>query len=148
MTAKSVEQQLVGTWHLVSAEWTGKDGQKLDPVEGDTKGILMLDPTGHFSFQLLSDARHRHKLKWKPEGTLEEPKGVATRVVACFGTYSVKKDDGGDALIFHVKGHSLPGMEGKDLKRTIIKLAGNELTDSNPETSWGARSVIKWERAS
>jgi len=145
MSAESVKQELVGTWLLESAVFKDKNGDSANAVGANPKGILMLDRTGHFSFQLMGDKRVKYAAGDRLGGTPAEHKGVATGTIACFGKYSV--DPAGRTLTFHVKGHSYRNWEGGDLKRTIIKLAGDELTDSNPKTSWGGTSTIVWKRA-
>src|ERR1019366_3355198 len=43
---KTLKEQLVGTWLLVSAETTNADGSKLMPFGPNPKGVLVMDANG------------------------------------------------------------------------------------------------------
>jgi hypothetical protein len=52
---KSLKDQLVGTWTLVSAESAAKDGTKIPFIEGtNLNGLLVLDASGRISFQVMA----------------------------------------------------------------------------------------------
>jgi hypothetical protein len=141
---RSVGQQLVGTWLFVSEVATRPDGTRYEPFGGNTKGILMLDSTGHFSQQLMGDARRKFASNNRLEGTPEENKSIPAGTLAYCGTYSV--DAAGRTLTFHVERSSLPNWDGTDQKRTIA-LAGDELKWSSPAASGGGMADLVWHRA-
>ena len=47
--AKSLKDQLIGTWTFVVAEITAADGSKSLPFGDTPKGILIFTPDGHFA---------------------------------------------------------------------------------------------------
>src|SRR6266498_2529067 len=55
---KSLKEQLVGTWTLVSWDTVHADGSKAPPpFEGaNLKGMLMFDGGGRFSFQAMTES--------------------------------------------------------------------------------------------
>ena len=73
----SVEQQLVGTWFLVSDVATRPDGTPFEPFGDNPKGILMFDRMGHFSIQYSGDARRKVASNDRLRGTPEEDKANA-----------------------------------------------------------------------
>src|SRR3954468_17661764 len=48
-SAKSLQEQLVGTWNFVIAEITTTDGRKALPFGDKPKGMLIFTADGHFS---------------------------------------------------------------------------------------------------
>lgn len=141
----SVEQQLVGTWFLVSDVATRPDGTPLEPFGDNPKGILMFDRMGHFSIQYSGDARRKVASNDRLRGTPEEDKANAKGTQAYYGTYSV--DAAGRTLTFHVERNSFPNWDNTDLKRTIT-LAGDELKWSIPRISTGGGTAVNvWKRA-
>jgi hypothetical protein len=141
---KSVQQQLIGTWHLVYAITTLPDGTKREGFGGNTQGILMLDRKGNFSIQLMGDARRKFASNSRLQGTPEENKGVAMGSIAYYGTLSI--DDATHTVTLHVANNSFSNWDGTDQKRIITKLAGDDLTWSDPATSMGGTSVNIWKR--
>jgi hypothetical protein len=113
---KSLKEQLVGTWTLVSLVEQYQDGRKDSNSFGpNLKGMLMLDRTGQFSLQLIGGERA------KTSGNPRSPIGPA---VAYFGTYSVGEGD--KSLTYHVERSTFPDFEGTDQKATVT-IAGDEL---------------------
>ncbi len=142
---KSVKQQLVGTWLLVSDVATRPDGTRFEPFGDNPKGILMFDRMGNFSIQYSGDARRKVASNNRLEGTPEENKANSVGTQAYYGTYSV--DAAGRTLTFHVERNSFPNWDNIDLKRTIT-LAGDELKWSIPRLSTGGGTAENvWKRA-
>src|SRR4029077_20562223 len=48
-SAKTLKEQLIGTWAFVRAEITAADGAKSFPFGETPKGILIFTPDGHFA---------------------------------------------------------------------------------------------------
>jgi len=121
--AKSIKDQLVGHWQLVSITMRGSS-----PYGANPEGSMFLDAAGHYSVIILSDG--------------------GARSVSFFGTYTV--DDADSTITFHVIGSSRPTAGGKDEKR-IVSLSGDELTEQKPPSPGpiGALSDIKviWKRS-
>ena len=99
------QQQLIGTWLLVSEITEFPDGKRLEGFGGNQKGILIFDRTGRYSSQLTGASRIKFASN-RLQGTPEENKGVSAGSLAHFGTYSV--DAAGTTLTYHVERSSFP----------------------------------------
>jgi len=91
---KSLKDQLVGSWALVSTEVTETDGKKRQDFGPNPKGILILDASGRYA--LVQSKVERPKFKTTGNIRLETPAaeyGEAARAFAAnFGTWSVEGD--------------------------------------------------------
>src|SRR5262249_13582017 len=103
---KSLKEQLVGAWALVSCDSTSANGAK-QPYCADPSpnGILILDASGRYA-QVIA-ARGRPKFSTSPtsnrsEARAEEYKAAAMGVVANFGTWSINEAD--KTLTQHIEG--------------------------------------------
>jgi len=77
------QQQLIGTWLLVSEITEFPDGKRLEGFGGNQKGILIFDRTGHYSSQLTGASRIKFA-STRLQGTPEENKGVSAGSLAHF----------------------------------------------------------------
>jgi Lipocalin-like domain len=104
----SLKQQLVGTWRLSSIINLRPDGTKYELFGPNANGMLMLDPNGFYSLQIM-------RSDWLPfararmEGTAEENRSVVQSMISHFGTYTV--DDDNRAITFHIISSSYPNWE-------------------------------------
>ena len=71
---KTLLEQVIGTWSLVSYQSTDKDGNVIYPLGEDAKGFIMYNPDGYMSAQIMaSDALlinlvtciQVHRKKWQ-----------------------------------------------------------------------------------
>ncbi|MBV9112811.1 MAG: lipocalin-like domain-containing protein [Hyphomicrobiales bacterium] len=138
------QQQLIGTWLLVSEITEFPDGRRLEGFGGEQKGILMFDGMGHYSSQLTGASRIKFA-STRLQGTPEENKGVSAGSLAHFGTYSV--DATGKTLTFHVERSSFPNWDDTDQKWSVIKLAGDDLTLGVARTTSGGKAELVYKRA-
>jgi hypothetical protein len=132
---KSLKDQLIGTWTLVSLVEQYQDGRK-DAL--NFKGMLILDQTGRFSLQLIGGDRA------KTGGNPSSPVGPA---ITYFGTYSVGEED--KSLTYHVEHSTFPDFEGTNQKSTIT-LNGDALTYVRAPISSPAGTFVptlEWKRA-
>jgi hypothetical protein len=58
---KSLKEQLVGTWTLVSFDGIGADGARKAVFSAQPKGNLMVDANGHYAMVLVNPDRPK---KW------------------------------------------------------------------------------------
>jgi hypothetical protein len=119
--AKSLKDQLVGHWQLVSVTIGNRT-----PYGPDPQGSLFFDATGHYSLIVISAGNARN--------------------VAYFGTYTV--NDADNSIVMHVDaGSSSLGAAGHDEKR-LVTLSGGELIVAN-QTPSGSPGAIKltWKQA-
>jgi hypothetical protein len=110
--AKSLRDQLVGNWQLVSVSLG-----HTDPYGEKPQGNMSFDAGGHFSVIVLS--------------------GGQAKNISYFGTYKV--DDASNSMTIHIDGSSLAHQAGRDLKRTLA-FNGDELIvesgNGNVKLTW------------
>lgn len=127
---KSLRDQLVGAWTLVSQQFTAPDGSKREGVAGviggNSRGILILDASGRYAFVVGRTDRPKFKASGVPrlEGTAEEYKAAVVSFAANYGTWSVNEAD--KTLTQRFESALIPNAEGTEDKASV-SLAGDEL---------------------
>ena len=144
VSAASLTDQLVGVWSLASTVNKRPDGSTYEAFGGGTRGLLMFDRDGHFSLQLMGDARRKFASNNRLEGSPEENKGVAQGSLAYFGTYAASDAD--HVLTLKVDRSSYPNWDDTDQKRQI-SLTSDELKWTNLASSGGGTAELIWRRA-
>src|SRR5271169_3306868 len=86
---KSLKEQLVGTWTIVSSVQTHKDGTKIDGNGANPKGLFILTSDGHYSFMISRSDIPKFASNERDQGTADEYKAVVQGVTAYIGTWSV-----------------------------------------------------------
>jgi hypothetical protein len=141
---KTLIEQLVGAWTLVSSDVTAKDGTKRQEFGANPKGILILDASGRYA--VVQSRPDRPKFKASDNIRLDTPAaefGEAARAFAAnFGTWSVNEAD--KTLIRQYEGALIPNVEGQETKSSI-SLAGNELKLSTTSPT-GLRADTVYKR--
>ena len=122
---KTLKEQLVGTWSLVSFDSTGADGKKTQVFGAQPKGTLMLDAGGHYAMVLADPGRPKWKSDLRTALSTEELAAAAKGLVAQFGTWSVDEDS--KVWTRKVEGALSPNLGGNEQKVTI-GVSGDELT--------------------
>jgi hypothetical protein len=138
------KQLLVGTWTLVGTENTKADGSKADVFGTNPKGILIFDPSGHYSLTIVRSDLPKFAAGTSDHGTAAENQAVLAGMIASFGGYSVNETDG--TLTTQVEGSSFPNLAGGEQKRLISSLTGSELKYTNATTSTGTKAEVTWKR--
>ena len=141
---KSIKDQIVGTWTLVSTTGRLPDGS---PTWGSNpKTLLIFTNDGRFSAQLMRSDRPKYAANSRVKGTPEENKATAEGTLSYFGTYTISETD--KVVTYHIEGSSYPNWNGTDQKRPILSLTADELKYANPAPSGGtAASELLWKRA-
>jgi Lipocalin-like domain len=143
---KSLKEQLVGTWMLVSIHSVRNDGSRLDASGPNPKGIVIYTSDGHFAFINTRPDLPKFASNTRDQGTPEEYKAVVQGSLAYFGTYSVNEAD--KVINVQVEGSTFANLIGMvDQKRTITSLTDDELKFRNPATPSGATLEVAWKRA-
>ena len=140
---KSLRDQLVGTWKIVSVNNTRPDGSIKQIFGPNPKGIVVFDAGGNTAFILMRSGRPKFAANNRDLGTPEEFKATVQGTHAYFGTYSVIEAE--KTLVFHVEGNTFPNQEGIDTKR-LISINGDEFRWTTPNPSVGGRSEAVWKR--
>ena len=128
--AKSLREQLVGTWNFVIAEITAADGKKTLPFGDRPKGQIIFTADGHFSQVHVSGGLPRIASNNRLAGTDADNRAIVHGTLALFGTYSV--DEAKKTLTFNITASTFPNQEGTSQTRTIDRLTETEFRNTNP----------------
>jgi hypothetical protein len=127
--AKTMREQLVGTWNLVIAEITAADGKKTLPFGDKPKGQLIFTADGHFSQVHVSSGLPKIAGNNRLNGTDADNRAIMQGTLSLFGTYSV--DEEKKTLTFNIVASTYPNQEGTSQTRTIDKLNQDEFVNTN-----------------
>ena len=123
---KTLKEQLVGSWVLVSSETTPPSGAKRQDFGANPKGILILDAGGQYA--VVQGQTNRPKFKDTKDlrlGATDAEFAAATRSFAAnFGTWSVNEAD--KTLLRKYEIALIPNNDGLESKASV-SLTGDEL---------------------
>jgi len=137
--SKSLKDQLVGTWTVVSWEQTRNDGTRFQRFGANPKGINIFDAKGHFMIMFARPDLPKIASNDANNPTPDEALAVVKGAVAYFGTYSV--DEAAKTIDLRVEASTLANQIGVPQKRKITMLTGKELKYTNV-TAVGASGNI------
>jgi Lipocalin-like domain len=122
---KTLKEQLVGTWTLLTHEIIARDGTKTALFGPHPKGLLIFDAGGHYVQIQVRPDRPKFKANNRLEGTAEENKAALTGGIGQFGTWSLNETD--KTLTLHEDGNvSYPNEEDTDQRR-VVTLSADDL---------------------
>jgi len=136
--------ELVGAWAIVSSDTVRPDGNRSPTFDRSPKGILILDPSGHYALELMRAELPKFASTNRTEGTPDENKAVVQGVLAHYGRYSI--NDADHSLTFHIEASSFPNWAGTEQKRPFT-LSGDELRWKTAAASGGGSAELVWKRA-
>lgn len=150
---RSVADQLIGGWSLVSRVTTSPDGKVVkDPGLSVTPtGVLIYDAVGHVAAQLSRPGRSVDMLADECRDA-EQVKGTADTAQtilgydAYFGTYTVDANAG--VVTHHLDSALFPGDIGKNIKRRF-SISGDTLTikfDTTLRDGTPVTRTLVWSR--
>ena len=142
---KTLRDQLVGVWTLVSIDNVLPDGKKQQLWGANPKGILILDGSGRYAQTQMRSDIPKFKSGNRFKVTPEENSLAMQGSLANFGTWSVNEAE--KTLVLHREGSLLPNDAGTDSKRVIVSLTPDELKATNPGPATGGRNEIVYRRA-
>jgi Lipocalin-like domain len=127
---RSLREQLIGAWELVSCERTTANGAK-QPYCVNPTGILILDASGRYAHMIAAGGRPKLTAVNRVDAPAEQYKAAAQGFAANFGTWLVSEGD--KTITRHYRAALLPNYEGRDVENSV-SVAGDELTlvDPNP----------------
>jgi hypothetical protein len=142
---KSLKDQLVGTWTLVSSNQVLPDGSKLKQFGANPKGINVFDANGRF-FLMVASADNAKIASKDPSSTnSQEEDDLIVESIAYYGTYTV--NEAGKVVFLHLDASTFPNQIGTDQKLTITSLTADELKYSNLAAIFGVQVHQVWKRA-
>jgi hypothetical protein len=140
---QSLDEQLIGSWMIVSAITVRADGTKVDTFGPDPKGLQIFERGGRTSAIIVGSNLPKFASNNRAVGTADENKAVVQRSVAFFGPYSFNKAD--QSFTFQVEGSTFPNWEGTAQKR-FIAISGDDLTITIQAGSGGGTGESRWKR--
>ena len=142
---KSLKEQLVGTWTLVSSEQVRSDGSSVKQFGANPKGINVFDANGRF-FVMVARANNLKTASNAPNKvSYMEEGGLRVESIAYYGTYTVNEAQ--KIVFLHLDASTFPNQDGTDRSRTITSLTADELRFSNTADMIGVLVHQVWERA-
>ncbi len=142
---RTLKEQLVGAWTLVSIIATDKAGNKSDRRGPNPKGLLIFEADGRYSILTSRSDIPNFKVDNVNQGTAEEYKAVMTGMIANVGTWSV--DEATRTITTNVEAGSYPNLNGNTQKRVISSLTADELRYTNGASVSGTVDEATWRRA-
>ena len=143
---KSLKEQLVGTWTLVSWDQRNVDGTTVRLFGANPKGIAFFDSTDHYIITVMRSGRAKYAIDNFGEiaqATAEENKATAQGTITYFGTYSVNEAD--RTIAIRVEASSFPNWNGTDQKR-FFEVTEDQLKLTVRPPRGGTVDVL-WRRA-
>lgn len=142
---KSLKDQLVGTWTLVSANQVSKDGVKSDRWGSNPRGRAIFEANGRYSFMIFRTDIPKFASNNMNQVTAEEAKAAIQGMTANYGTWSI--DEATKTLTTNIEGSSSPNLNGGTQKRIISSISADELKYTNPASQIGSVDDVVWKRA-
>ena len=140
---KSVKEQIVGVWTLVSFDSFDGSGAKIPNMEGSNlKGQSVFADNGRMSVQMISEFS-KLASNDRMKTTAAEEKAVAHGILSYFGSYTVNEAD--KTVSLNIERSSFPNQVASSVKR-VATFAGDELKLDNPGRLAGGRTVTVWRR--
>ena len=136
--------QLVGSWTLVTVNDERPDGSQVPMYGPAPVGMLIFDNSGNYSVQVCASGRPRFAANDRQKGTAEEYRAAVTGCNPHWGSYAV--DPTAKVISFSIEHALYTNWEGTEQKRSYT-LTGDELRYAvpNPPTA-AANIVVVWKR--
>src|SRR5580704_13174344 len=108
---KSLKEQLVGTWTLVSSDQVLPDGSKLKQFGANPKGINVFDANGRF-FLMVASADNTKIASTDPSSKTksQEEDGLTVESIAYYGMYTVNEAE--KVVFLHLDASTFPNQIG------------------------------------
>jgi len=140
---KTLKDQLVGSWTLVSAETIEPSGTKFPLVKGTpVKGFQIFTADGRLSFQVIGD-HQRIASNDRTKMTPEEMKAIAESILSYFGVYTVNEAE--KSYTVRIDSSSFQNQTANPGKR-MVELNGDDLKVTNPGRLAGGQTIMVWKR--
>jgi Lipocalin-like domain len=146
--SKTLKEQIVGDWSLVSWVQIRADGSKNYRFGSNPKGINTFSPAGRFSLVIMQADLPKISSNDPMKPSAEEAEAIVRGSIAYYGTYSV--EEATKTLSTQLDGTTLPNQLGIPQKRNIDSIGADELHYSNPTAVGGGgagKIEVVWKRA-
>jgi hypothetical protein len=142
---KSLKEQLVGTWTLVSSDKVRPDGSTLKQFGANPKGINVFDANDRFFLMIAGADNSKIVSNNLSEANFEEGGGLIVESIAYYGTYTVNEAE--KVAILYIEASTFPNQVGTDQKRIITSLTVDDLKYRTPGATSGVQVHQVWKRA-
>lgn len=139
VTLSIAQENLVGSWSLVSIDNIYPDSSRVHPYGENPKGLLIFDTTGNYAIQILKAVRSKIVSSDKNKCTAEENARLVQESNSHFGKYEI--DEKHKIIVFKIESASFPNWEGTTQKRSYT-FTQNEIKYVVTNTTQGGQSVI------
>lgn len=138
-----VREQAIGTWKMISLA-VGEGAGKVEPYGPTPNGLMVVDPTGHFSITIVRPGLPKFASGNRERGTVDENRAVVQGGIAYFGRYTI--DEADSSMTVTIKGTTFPNYLGDTQKRRLI-FDGDEMIYVNASPSGGGGiAQARWKR--
>lgn len=141
---KTLKEQIIGSWSLISFELTYPDGHKDQAFGPNPKGINTFDSNGRFSLIFLRPDLPKIASNDRVKPTPEEAMAVVKGSIAYYGTYTVNEDD--KSLTLNLDGTTLSNQIGIPQKRIVSMISSDEMKYQNPASTTGGKIEAAFKR--
>jgi hypothetical protein len=142
---KSLKDQLVGTWNIVSWERTDPGSATVHTFGTNPKGVNVFGADGRFVVFYARADLPKLASNDRAKATPEEAKAIMLGSITYHGTYSV--DEASKTITLNIESTTFPNQLGRPHKRTINSLTADELKYSNPTAMAGGQIQVTFKRA-
>jgi Lipocalin-like domain len=142
---KSLKEQIVGTWTLVSATQVTKEGVKSDRWGPNPRGQAIFEASGRYSFMIFRSDVRKFASANPTQATPDEGKAAFQGMTAHFGTWSF--DEATKTITTKLDAAWSPNLVGESQKRIISSISADEMKYTNPASAIGTVDDVVWRRA-
>src|SRR4051812_28679734 len=143
---KTMKEQIVGAWMLVSVTSATDDGKQGEPFGPSPKGTIIFSNDGHFSLFQSRAEIPKIAANDRAKATSEEAQAIVASTIAYYGSYSI--DENSKVMSVELEASTFANVAAiPNQKRTITALTGDELRFNNPRTPSGMTLMTVWKRA-
>jgi len=142
---KSLKDQIIGTWTVVSWEQTLKDGSKLERFGNSPKGVNTFTRDGHFTLILMRPDLPKISSNNPMKPTPAEAEAITVGSIAYFGTYTV--DEGTKTITEQLDGTTLANQLAIPQKREVTSISATEMKYRNAQSVAGGNIELVFKRA-
>ena len=143
--SKTLKEQIVGDWTLISWVQTRSDGSKNYRFGNNPKGINTFSAAGRFSLVIVQADLPKISSNDPMKPSAEEAEAIVRGSIGYYGTYSV--DEAAKTINMQLDGTTLTNQLGIPQKRSIDSISAEEMHYSNPTAVGTGKIEVAWKRA-
>ncbi len=141
---KTLKEQIIGTWLVVSGTATLADGTKVD--RSNSKSMVIYTADGHFAFLSIRPDLPKIAANDRAKATPEEARAILAGSIAYLGTYTVNEAE--KTIIAKPEASTFANlMSGPEQRRIVTFINADEMRFTNPRTPAGETLEFAWRRA-